>query len=817
MTDYSPSTDDGQTTSTTKKLDERVAKINVLPPEDDKYLGKRIFEILDEILTYKENLGLPSKWTTYHEWAKNKHWKTDTVKGSSLVSANFLFAHRENNVALLTDNNPTFNVVPGRGQNDKSSIPDPATAEFSDEIPIHERLFRASEYWWGDTEQQEIFEHSVSESETLGCIVEKVAFNPDLEGGLGEVETESISPFYFGVFPTKTMSVQKAEALLHFRVMSVREARRMYPDMADKILPDLEVLEKIRDDRLEIQAGKGQDTGYVTTISNVVKTVLNYAGGRPGDGSKLDEDVVIIECWAKDYTLKDEGKTSKYRGNIRCVTTCNGGNLILSDRDNPSINPLRKREEISKTWLFDKFPFSITPSIWDPTNIWGMSDFEQLKGLQKEIDKTLSQMTLVKDNVSRLKQINPLNSGVSNDQFDNAPGILNPSTAQTGQGIRYMDPPKLPIDLYKDLEFYKDMFYSVSGAFLLEQAQTPGREVIAYKAIAALLEKAAILLKKKNRNYSRMIRLRGRMFLSHVMNWYTEDRWISYEEDGQTKELKIRADEVTIPAKLTVVIGSTMPVSKMQSREEAIGLFKLTAIDIEELLKTIDWPKWKDVVKRMKSGPFAEFLDRLAMAGVPPEFLQLFQQISNMDVQRFKQALKAGEIPQFGEIIAAMAKEMADAPPRLDPMQEAERMVLVAETESKIKEADLKAAQTEKVKMEKNLALAKIETEEVSQYVMIQGVDLDKEKMKVIKAEVAAKLEKQEQDEIMDEAKTAAGLDKTAADTYSTVEGVRQTDEAAEAAKEESATKGFVKSSKQRGTKPYQEKGFRSNNKDVKP
>ncbi len=54
--------------------------------------------------------------------------------------------------------------------------------------------------------------------------------------------------------------------------------------------------------------------------------------------------------------------------------------------------------------------FSATPSVTDTSSIWGISDYEQLEQLNLEVNKALSQITLIKDKASRLKIINPKNN-----------------------------------------------------------------------------------------------------------------------------------------------------------------------------------------------------------------------------------------------------------------------------------------------------------------------------------------------------------------------------------------------------------------------
>ena len=681
----------------------------LLPPEGDEELGYKVFQILEKVIKHKNDLGLPGKWNRNYELGKNKHWKQSSDK-VTLITANLLHAHRQRTVNTLTDNNPTFNVKQvGEVEPEKEQVFD--------------SLLRTAEFWWGDQEQQSVYEASVLNGETFGVTIEKVIFNPDLEYGIGEVEAVIVDPYYFGVYPVKCLDEQKADAVLHFWPMSVREARRRWPEVAEHITSDKELLDQLSDERMEVQANTARKgKGYFSAFAGVIKQVLNLAG----EGKEEDNEVLIVECWAKDYTRESDGEKEwdKYPGNIRCVTTCNGGKIVCSDRLNPSINPNLDPEQASNTYLFDKFPFSKTHSLTDTANPWGLSDFEQLEGLQIEVDKTLSQFTLIKDKLSRLKIKNPKDSGVDNSAFTNAPGIINPANSMVSEAIKYMDLPNVPFaDLTAALGVYKDFFFLVAGTFELEQAQSPGREVIAYKAIAALLERASTMLRGKIRNYSKMIRQRGRMYLSHVMNWYTEERWISYEEDGEEMAMAIKGTEMLIPAKLNVVSGSTMPVSRVQEREEAITLFERQAIDNEELLKRMDWPHWKKVVKRMQMGPLSDLMEKLEKIGFPPQFIQALTEMQEMEMKDFDRAMDQGDIPSLAELIM--------------PEQQTATQLEMAEIQEK-------RAEAQKTMAEAKLALEKVNSEKIDQAVAMAGVQFDKDKLLIERAKVIKEMEAQE-------------------------------------------------------------------------
>src|SRR5512137_2994212 len=148
--------------------DERDWK-ELLPPEGHAKLGQEAWKILEDVVNDKQNLGLPVKWQRYYELRKNKHWKSQAQGGVNLVTANLIYTHIQRVVNTMTDNDPTFNIVKmeSEAQNEE----------------IFENLQKAAESWWIDTEQADDFARTVTNGENYGICVEKVVFNPDLEGG----------------------------------------------------------------------------------------------------------------------------------------------------------------------------------------------------------------------------------------------------------------------------------------------------------------------------------------------------------------------------------------------------------------------------------------------------------------------------------------------------------------------------------------------------------------------------------------------------------------------------------------------------------
>jgi hypothetical protein len=711
-------------------------KTYLIPPEGDPKVGQEVFRVLSIIIADKVKLGLHERWFRNYQLRRNKPWKSNSPQGVPLVSGNLLFTHQQRTVNTLTDNNPTFNVaIVGKLE------------EGQGELLMD--LQRCTEHWWNDQEQQDVLETSCHNGEEYGPAIEKVKFNPDLEYGIGEVETIPIDPFHFGWYPVKMANardLQNREAVVHFYPESVRKLKAKYPNKADKIKPDKEILKQLyEDDRREIGGGDARGSGGSTfvSIASAVKELINFLSGS---GNEQDEDdTLLCEMWLRDRSTaskEEKGKNGdtiktsqpKYTGEIRYILACSG-DVVLEDRDNPNINPNLSQEEAQQTYLYDKVPFCIVNSIKDTSSAWGFSDYEQLEWLLMEMNKSLSQFTLEKDRAARKKLILPKDSGVQRHEMTNYVGIIEPSSTQAATGIRWLETPPSSVDYDKAIALFKDLFFLISGTFELDQAQVKGREVIAYKAIAALLERSATMMRGKIRAYSRLIRERGRMYVSMVQNFYTEERWISYQENGVTQSKPINGANLRLPAKLTVVSGSTMPISRVQQREEAVTLYEKGAIDQQELLDKLDWGNRAEVIKRVQAGMFGPVIEKLAQTGLPAPFIEYFKSIAGADPKQLQKALKTGEFPTFPQFFQQILAEMqGQAPAEGDQGQAAE----FAERQAKVKQS---LAAAEKLIAERDLIIEKTATERIMQQVKAAGVQFDEESLKMQRAKIVADIE----------------------------------------------------------------------------
>jgi hypothetical protein len=626
----------------------------IIPKAGHENVGHMCFNTLAEVVQDKDKKKLPQKWFRNYELYRARHWKSQGA--AKLSTVNLIWNYIQRTVNLLTDNNPTFDIA---AEDDKmASI-----------------LHKAARYWWNEEEQQEVFADSVEMSEINGCVIEKVVFNPSLKNGIGEVDTITIDPHNFGFWPLNEKRAKRWEAALHFYTIPVNQARRMWPSMAPYIKSDEGWKKDLGEGRREIFGGTTSDKG-VKEYGDWGVDHATFTGNIESLGKIMGdkENVLILEFWVKDYSTKTKVITEstsrldevsgehvavpqvteqfpKYPGNIRCITVCNGGDVVLSDRPNPSINPTLPTHLASQTYLWSMFPFSIAQSNKDIVSPWGFSSIEQLETLNFEVDKCLSQLNIVKDKAVRSPVINPRNAQVPNSAFTNAPAqVINPKDHVVAAAIKHMAPPPHQRDIELILSIYREMFDKIAGIFdMTDPSIAKGR--MAFKTVATIIESMHTMLRGKIRGYGKMLRERGRMWLSHAQNWYTEERIFFVNAQAGTKESgKFTGKEMIFPVQLQIIAGSTMPTSRLQQREEAKELHKDGAIDIRELLERIDWPNRAEVIQRMEMGMLGPIIKRMEALQVDPKVIEMLQKIAGMDESEYNAVVNQMKEAQHNEM-----------------------------------------------------------------------------------------------------------------------------------------------------------------------
>lgn len=633
-----------------------------LPPEGSKELGKFLYNKFCICKNEKDRLGLHSKWIRNYELKRGKHFKTTNSKWP-LVPINIFYIVVSRTKAHLTDSKPRFEIV----AHDENA---------QEQVPL---MNAAASNWWKRTMQLKKHADSIDNGETYGSTIEKMVFNPILEGGKGDVETVVVDPFK--VFPWPGVrDIQKMPYFFEIDILELEEIHRMWPESKGVIKADQQFSTNtlIGKERELVKAG--------TVAGHRAQDNLpsNYA---PSSGTTSELSIgraMVIEVWIKDFTMIDEEieqpvtmvdnnefsetygqeietgevemvKTGrqlpKYPGFIRVVHFANEGNVVLDDVPNPSINPTLPPEQVENTYLYDKIPYNKTDSNTDTSNFWSYSVIEQIEILGKEINKKISQVAAYIDKTVRPTLIMPATAGIEDHMISNLPGQKwRPINHIVSQYIRYMDVPSLPRDFYVYIELLLRLVDNITGIQDVTEGRKP-KGISAASAIIALQEKAQTMFREKIRNYDLALEEKGRMWISLMQNWYTEERKArlsgkALETIGQFGDF--RGTEMQGEFTFEVVPGSTLPKSLFVRLEQSVQLFQSGAIDQKALLEAFDWPNADEVIRRMSLGQLGVLLERLQLAGMDEETLQAVQMIGSMDEKQFNKEIAKGTGEQGG-------------------------------------------------------------------------------------------------------------------------------------------------------------------------
>jgi len=763
----------------------------LIPPKGHKGVGLAVESIFKEVVEYRDEFNFSKNMTRYYSLRCNNHWRFEDSE-LNLISANMLGTYHKKTVNQLTDNNPTFNAVPD------GDLGDDAQEQLS-------LLTNVIDTWWIDNEQQSVLEESVYTGELYGFVAEYAYPDSTINFPVGDISVDTLDPMYFSLYPPAERKQRKAQAFIRWYEKPVKEAKRLWPDSANKIVPDSSIKQEVGDER-----NREGDSNLSSKQQVAVSGETKFIGRESNGANETSSDkVYIFEIWIRDYSTKMEkqqqiesgvdelGRQIQtqieierevpiYPGNIRRIEMCNGGNVVLSDEYNPSLNPQADPETHQKNYLYSRFPISYVQPVPDPSSPFGHAEYKQLEKLNTELDKALTQHGMYKDKVSRSKLMVPRDSGVNISEMDNKAGIIQPTNAMVAQGIGYIDPPNMGADIPAAIEMYKSLFQEISGRFEdITQGQTQGQQVIAAQAIALLLEKEAMSISGKGKNYQKMIRERGRMYIALAQQWYSQPRFVTLQQQGKEITKPITKEDLQIAGKINVVAGSTMPVSHIQKREETLTLAKGGFVDQEYVLEKFDVKNYKDIILRMQQGPLGQYLEKLGKLGIPPQILSLFQQIGTTPDKEFEKALKEGQIPTFEQLIQQLSGQQQPAPPDPEMVKlnmesqkaqfeqqiktaemDQEAKKLTAQNQIDIAEVQIKKAKTiaeiKKLDTETALAAEKIKTELVDQQVKANGIQLDWENIRIEKAKAVAAIQSDKASQKLDGVKVGAdAMDKS--------------------------------------------------------
>lgn len=565
------------------KTDKDKNKKNVLnetPSEQEIKLSQDIFQKYEvarmakapKVRVWKDCLGAYDS-----EYFKNNakpDYKSDEV-------SNFIFSTIETIKPIMTDNNPKMMVLPKK----------PTALDVLDNIQ------NIMDYEWSRARMEIKLPQSITLALQIGTAIIGLFWDGKDDNGVGNATPMLINPFNFFPDPLAT-DLDNAEYVIYAKYEHVNKLKQRYPNKANLL------------------------SGGTINHSDLVPF--------GSDTSNVRNQVLVLEAWMRDYTTVDVEETEEYEENGekktkktkkrkakypkgRVVVCCPELRVVLEDKENPYDD--------------GKFPFKIIKCYDVPFEFWGKGEIEQLLSPQTYINDLMNQIIDNAKLTANMPWVIDKNSGIGKGQLTNRPGLIirkNPGT-----DVKRLQPPTMPAYVAEMVDTLKRDIEIISGIHDVTQGRKPG-SISAASAIIALQEAAQARIRLKVKLMEQALGEIGQMWYNRIKQFWVFDRYIRFENDDGTYEVKaVTPKDLEADVDFVIVAGSTMPTNKnamldlMIRLAQTMGEDGLPMVDRETVLQYTNIPDKKKIVQKFNQltqqaqAPAEQMLSEPALEQMP--------------------------------------------------------------------------------------------------------------------------------------------------------------------------------------------------------
>lgn len=591
-------------------------------PAESQDLVKKVNDLLGRSKRHRKRYD--SDWQSNYEFVCiGRQWPIDRPRWRFSETVNIIWASIMTEIALQTDARPKFEFT---------------SQEWGDEAFV-DALKEVNSRNWDKYKWSTVIADGLFDCKLYHVAHAEISWDADLEYGMGDVSFRMLDPFYCYWDPraSDVNKGKKARWFIYAEPVPTSELKLKYPKQADSIKADVSLLNS------KFDMGSGATTRITTNFDPYSPSRLPSSATATGELYGGEPHTVLIRCWLRDDTLeelceeKDEidptsGEKSKEYLLVkkfpkgRYIELAN--NVLLRDAA-PGI-------DINGEWVEfedDCFPIARLVNYQYPREYCGENEVTHTKGPQKIANYLWSYIL----DMFRM-QGNPITvvgdaSQVDEEEITNEPGNII-HAADVNQIRREPGNPPAPgsFDLFNTSLTLMDKIQGLQD--VSRGAETSN--INSALMMEGYVEAAQTRPRMKNRNLDAFLQDAGELMLKRILQFYTQPRvfritneegypdfiefYIPTNENGE-KVAKIRKvstnpdgslqpgqqQEVQIKGvpDVRVISGSALPYARAQKNQSAIQLFTSQAIDQEELLKSIDWPNYPEVLKRMQQAQAA--------------------------------------------------------------------------------------------------------------------------------------------------------------------------------------------------------------------
>lgn len=440
-----------------------------------------------------------TRWNTYKEAYDGSYFKNKNLPNykSDLVS-NYVFSIIETVRPIMLDNDPKFQSMPRQ----------PEAVEFCNDLQ------EALMYEW-DRENM----NSKLYDELINVLVygTSVFFVP-WDAGEQNVKVVPVNPFNIFPDPLAT-SIDDAEYIIYATYQNAKVMKEYFPEKADKL--------------------SGSSINYTELVQ------------ENGSNSRVDNQILILEVWTKDYEVDVEknGDKEKYTSRYprgRVITICPELGIVLDDKENP--------------YEDGRFPFVLIKDYGIPGKFWGEGEVTQLLSPQKYMNELNNSIIDNAKATANMPWIVDKNAGVGYGKISSMPGLIirkNP-----GAEVRRDQPPSMPGYVINAVETIKSDIEQVSGIYnTLKGGSATG--VYTAQGILALQEAGQVRIRLKVKMLENSLAQIAQMWFSRIKQYWKDDRWISVSKVDGSYDVKAFTKEILkYDYNIRITAGSTMPVNR---------------------------------------------------------------------------------------------------------------------------------------------------------------------------------------------------------------------------------------------------------------
>lgn len=461
--------------------------------------------------------------------------------------SNFVFSTIETIKPIMVDNDPRFMVLPKseQGLATSSDIQDTFDAEWQrDRMPIK-------------------LPQAVTLALQMGTAVIVNRWDGKDENGLGNVTNMIVNPY--NVFPDPMATdVESAEYIIYATYKQINLLKQLFPSKANLL-----------------RSG-----------------TINHSELVPhgSDTSNVKNQVLVLECWMRDYTTYDadvEGDSTKKERKAkypkgRVLTIAPELNVVLEDKPNP--------------YNDGRFPFYLLKCYDVPFKFWGEGEVAKLLSPQTYINDLMNQIIDNAKLTANMPWVLDKNSGIGKGQLTNRPGLIvrkNP-----GSEVKRLAPPPMPNYVQEMIGVLKSDIETISGIHDVTQGRKPG-SISAASAIMALQEAAQARIRLKVKLMEATLTELGLAWFLKARQFWKTNRWVrKVDLQNNMSFVEMTPEKLQIDVDFVMVAGSTMPTNKNAMLDLMIRLAQtgaedgLPMVDRETVLQYTNVPDKQKIVKR---------------------------------------------------------------------------------------------------------------------------------------------------------------------------------------------------------------------------